>query len=112
MQQVAEPVAEPRSQPIVWVDGELVRASEAKISVFDHGLLYGDGIYEGIRAYDGLVFQLREHLARLGRSARSLRLELPLSLEELERTVINVLRANALKDAYVRLVVTRGVGRL
>src|SRR5947207_10072224 len=113
MQELAEPAAQSQSQSqsIVYVDGELVRAAEAKISVYDHGLLYGDGIYEGIRAHEGIVFQLREHLERLRRSARSLRLELPFSLEKLERIVLDVLRANALVDAYVRLIVTRGVGR-
>ena len=82
------------------------------MSVFDHGLLYGDGVFEGIRSYDGLVFKLAEHLDRLFESAHTLILEIPLSKEALTQAVIETLKANELKDAYIRLVVTRGVGDL
>ena len=96
----------------IYLDGRLVDKSEAVVSVFDHGLLYGDGIFEGIRSYDGLVFKLSEHLDRLWESARTLKLEIPLSKKELQEAVIETLKANGLKDAYIRLVVTRGVGDL
>ena len=96
----------------IYLDGKLVDKSEAVISVFDHGLLYGDGVFEGIRSYDGLVFKLSEHLDRLFESAHTLKLGIPLPKKELEEAVIETLKANGLKDAYIRLVVTRGVGDL
>ena len=96
----------------IYLDGKLVDKSEAVVSVFDHGLLYGDGVFEGIRSYDGLVFKLSEHLDRLFESAKTLKLEIPLAKKELQEAVIETLRANGLKDAYIRLVVTRGVGDL
>jgi branched-chain amino acid aminotransferase len=96
----------------VYVDGKLYPKSEARISVFDHGLLYGDGAFEGIRAYNGLVFKLNEHLDRLYETAHTIRLEIPLSKKELAQAVIDTLKTNRLKDAYVRLVVTRGTGDL
>ena len=96
----------------VYLDGRLVPRSEAKVSVFDHGLLYGDGVFEGIRSYNGLIFKLKEHLDRLFESAQTIMLKIPLSRPELTRSVISVLKANRLKDAYIRLVVTRGVGDL
>ncbi len=96
----------------VYLNGKLVDKKDAKISVFDHGLLYGDGVFEGIRAYSGRVFKLREHLTRLYDSARAIRLTIPMKPEELEKIVINTLRANDLKDAYIRLIVTRGIGDL
>jgi len=96
----------------IWLDGQLVPEEEAKISVFDHGLLYGDGVFEGIRAYHGRVFKLKEHLDRLYDGARCLALEIPLAYKEMEEAVLETLRANKLEDAYVRLVVTRGVGDL
>ncbi|MFH1368279.1 MAG: branched-chain-amino-acid transaminase [Elusimicrobiota bacterium] len=96
----------------IYLDGKLVEKDEAKISVFDHGLLYGDGIFEGIRAYNGRVFRLREHLDRLYNSARAIELEIPFKKKEMESVVIDTLRVNKLKDAYIRLVVTRGVGDL
>ena len=99
-------------QTFVYLDGELVSAEDAKISVYDHGVLYGDGIFEGIRAYEGVVFQLREHIDRLYRSARTLRLEIPLERSQMLELVLEVLYRNQLRDAYVRLVVTRGVGAL
>lgn len=96
----------------IYLDGQLVDKEKAVVSVFDHGLLYGDGVFEGIRAYNGRVFMLSEHLDRLFRSARAILLTIPLSKKELEQAVLKTLRANALRDAYIRLVVTRGVGDL
>lgn len=96
----------------IWLDGKLVPEQEAKVSVFDHGLLYGDGVFEGIRAYDGVVFRLKEHLDRLYNGARVIMLEIPLSQEEMTQAVLDTIRANGLRDAYIRLVVTRGVGDL
>jgi branched-chain amino acid aminotransferase len=96
----------------IYLNGRLVPREEAKISVFDHGLLYGDGVFEGIRAYDGRVFRLSQHLDRLYESARAIALEIPLTKKEMEEAVIDTLRANSLKSGYVRLVVTRGEGDL
>ena len=96
----------------IYLDGKLVDREQATVSVFDHGLLYGDGVFEGIRAYNGVVFKLSEHLDRLYESAYTLMLEIPLKKDELEKAVIETLKANALKDAYIRLVVTRGTGDL
>lgn len=96
----------------VYIDGNFYPKSEAKISVFDHGLLYGDGIFEGIRAYDGIVFKLKEHIARLYRSAHMIMLQIPISKEEMIQKTLETLRRNKLKDAYIRLVVTRGKGDL
>jgi branched-chain amino acid aminotransferase len=97
---------------LVYIDGKLYEKEEAKISVFDHGLLYGDGVFEGIRAYNGRVFKLDEHLDRLFRSAKFIMLNIPLTKEELTNAVIETIKANKLKDAYIRLVVTRGAGDL
>jgi branched-chain amino acid aminotransferase len=94
------------------VNGRLLPKEQAVVSVFDHGLLYGDGVFEGIRAYNGRVFRLQEHLDRLFRSARALVLTIPVTSEQLQRDVLETLRANHLKDGYVRLVVTRGTGDL
>ena len=96
----------------VYLNGKFVDKEDAKISVYDHGLLYGDGIFEGMRAYDGVIFKLREHIDRLYDSAKSILLEIPLSKEEMEKVVIETVRINNLRDAYIRLVVTRGVGDL
>ena len=96
----------------IYIDGKLLDKSEARISVFDHGLLYGDGVFEGIRSYDGLIFKLTEHLLRLYESAKSIGLSIPISLPELTQAIIRTLEANKLKDAYIRLIVTRGVGDL
>ena len=96
----------------VYIDGKYYPKSQAKISVFDHGLLYGDGIFEGIRAYDGVVFKLKEHIDRLYSSAHMIMLQIPATKEEIIKTVLETLRKNSLKDAYVRLVVTRGTGDL
>jgi branched-chain amino acid aminotransferase len=97
---------------LVYIDGSYYPKSEAKISVYDHGLLYGDGVFEGIRAYDGIVFKLDEHLDRLYHSAHTIALEIPMSKEEMKRAVLDALKKNNLRDAYIRLVVTRGVGDL
>jgi len=96
----------------VYIDGEYYPKSRAKISVYDHGLLYGDGVFEGIRAYNGVVFKLKEHIDRLYCSAHTIMLQIPLTKEEMIRTVLETLRKNNLKDSYIRLVVTRGVGDL
>lgn len=99
-------------EPMVYVDGEMYPKSEAKISVFDHGLLYGDGIFEGIRVYSGRIFRFKEHMDRLFESARCLRLQLPLERAGIERAVEDTVRANGMREAYIRLVVTRGTGDL
>ena len=96
----------------IYMNGKLVPEREARVSVFDHGLLYGDGVFEGIRAYNGRVFRLQEHLERLYRSARAIVLDIGMPLADMEKAVLDTLRANKLKDAYIRLVVTRGVGDL
>jgi branched-chain amino acid aminotransferase len=97
---------------LVYIDGEYYPKSQAKISVYDHGLLYGDGVFEGIRAYNGVVFKLKEHIDRLYRSAHAIMLQIPMTKEEMINTVLETLRKNNLRDAYIRLVVTRGVGDL
>ena len=96
----------------IWLDGKLVDEDDAKISVFDHGLLYGDGVFEGIRFYHGRVFRLDEHIDRLFDSARAILLKLPWTHEEICAAVCETIRANGLTDGYVRLVVTRGSGGL
>jgi branched-chain amino acid aminotransferase len=97
---------------LVWLNGELVAKSQAKISVYDHGLLYGDGVFEGIRAYNGRVFMLDEHIDRLYDSAKAIWLTIPLTKEQLRQAILQTLRANGLRDAYIRVIVTRGVGDL
>jgi len=96
----------------IYLDGKIVSKEDAKISVFDHGLLYGDGVFEGIRAYNGRVFRLKEHLDRLWASAKAINLEIPMSMDEMEKAVVKTLLANKMTDAYIRLVVTRGCGDL
>jgi branched-chain amino acid aminotransferase len=96
----------------IYLNDQLVDSSEAKVSVFDHGLLYGDGIFEGIRLYDGCVFKLDEHLERLEYSAKAIMLDMPWTRQQLSDAVCETCRANGLKDGYIRLVVTRGVGSL
>lgn len=96
----------------IYIDGKFYSRSEAKISVFDHGLLYGDGVFEGIRSYEGVVFRLKEHLERLYQSAHAIMLEIPMTREEMTRAVLETLKKNKLRDAYIRLVVTRGIGDL
>ena len=96
----------------IWLDGKIVDEADAKISVFDHGLLYGDGIFEGIRFYNGRVFRLTEHIERLYLSAKALLLKMPWTIEEVCEATLQTIRANGLKDGYIRLVVTRGIGDL
>lgn len=96
----------------IWLDGKFVDEENAKITVFDHGLLYGDGVFEGIRIYNGTVFEMDAHIKRLYESAKAIRLTIPLSPEELTDAVRETVEANGLSDGYIRLVVTRGVGTL
>ena len=97
---------------LIYIDGEFLPKAEAKVSVFDHGLLYGDGVFEGIRSYNSRVFKLDEHLERLYDSAKSIMLQIPIPIETMKETVLETLRRNHLREAYIRLVVTRGVGDL
>ncbi len=96
----------------IWINGSLYEKDEAKISVLDHGFLYGDGVFEGIRAYNRVIFKLDEHLDRLYKNAHVILLKVPLKKEELKKAIITTLKANRLKDAYIRVVVTRGEGDL
>ena len=96
----------------IYVDGKYCDEKNAKISVFDHGLLYGDGIFEGIRAYNGRVFQLKEHIDRLFYSAKAILLDIPMSHGEVMKAVLETCRQNGIRDGYIRLLVTRGIGTL
>lgn len=96
----------------IYLNGKFVPEEEAKVSVFDHGYLYGDGVFEGIRAYYNSVFRLRDHIARLYDSAKAINLEIPISKEEMTEVVLETCRQNDVKDGYIRLVVSRGVGDL
>src|SRR2546430_301574 len=96
----------------IYLDGKFYAEADAKVSVFDHGLLYGDGIFEGIRFYNGRVFRLEEHLERLWDSARSICLEIPMSQRAMTEALLETIRKNDLRDGYIRLLVTRGVGNL
>src|SRR5437868_3477719 len=96
----------------VNINGQLVDKADAKISVYDHGLLYGDGVFEGIRVYAGKVFRLHEHIERLYESARSILLEMPWSPQKMIDEVQRTVDANQKKEGYIRLIVTRGVGTL
>ncbi len=96
----------------IYINGKFYEKDKAKISVFDHGLLYGDGVFEGIRSYNRRVFKLKEHIGRLYESAQSIMLEIPLSRQQMIKAVTSTLEINKLKDAYIRLVVTRGEGDL
>ncbi len=100
------------SNLLIYLDGKIVPESEAKISVLDHGLLYGDGVFEGIRVYNGRVFKLTEHLIRIYESARSICMNIPLTFEELELATLQTVAANGLREGYIRLVITRGGGPL
>lgn len=99
-------------EPEIYIDGKWFPKSEAKISVFDHGLLYGDGVFEGVRSYHGLVFKLKEHLDRLYESAHTIMLKIPLDRKAMTQVIVETLKRNQLLDAYLRVVVTRGVGDL
>jgi branched-chain amino acid aminotransferase len=96
----------------VYISGVLHDKEDAKISVFDHGLLYGDGVFEGLRSYQGKVFRLEEHLQRLWNSAKAICLEIPISREEMAQAVLDTLKINEIQDGYIRLIVTRGAGTL
>ena len=96
----------------IYINGQILPQEDAKISVFDHGLLYGDGVFEGIRAYNGKIFTLEEHLDRLYDSATAISLKIPMTKAELADAIKNTMEANNMKDSYIRLVVTRGVGKL
>jgi branched-chain amino acid aminotransferase len=96
----------------IYIDGKFYDKENAKVSVFDHCLLYGDGIFEGIRAYEGCIFKLQDHLVRLYDSAKYILLDIPITMEEMQEAVAETLRRNNLRNAYIRLVVTRGVGNL
>jgi branched-chain amino acid aminotransferase len=96
----------------VYIDGEFYPKSQAKISVYDHGFLYGDGVFEGIREYNGVVFKLKEHIDRLYRSAHAIMLQIPITKEEMTKAVVETLRKNKMKDSYIRLIVSRGLGDL
>jgi len=100
------------AEPLIYIDGTYYPKSAAKISVFDHGLLYGDGVFEGIRAYHGTIFLCQEHIDRLYEGAQVLCLTVPLSKEEMRQALHETLAKNGLRDAYIRLIVTRGVGDL
>ncbi|HSI67372.1 MAG TPA: branched-chain-amino-acid transaminase [Planococcus sp. (in: firmicutes)] len=100
------------SEQLIYMNGEFVKKEDAKVSVYDHGFLYGDGVFEGIRSYNGNVFRLDEHLERLYDSAKSVMLKIPYTYEEMTALVVETLRRNNLRDAYIRLVVSRGVGNL
>lgn len=96
----------------IFIDGKFYSERDAKVSVFDHGLLYGDGVFEGIRIYHGNVFKLKEHIDRLYLSAKAILLDIPMSPAELMKATVATCRANKLRDGYIRLVVTRGIGTL
>src|SRR5436309_5682438 len=116
---VVEPAIESRPRPTtgvkeakIYIDGKFYSEANAKVSVLDHGLLYGDGIFEGIRFYNGRVFRLEEHLNRLWDSARSICLEIPMTMRDMTEAVLETIRQNHLRDGYIRLLVTRGIGNL
>lgn len=96
----------------VWIDGQLIDKTDAKLSVYDHGTLYGDGVFEGIRVYSGRVFECKAHLDRLYASARAIRLEIPYTPQQLEAAMYQTVKANGFTDCYIRLVITRGAGYL
>src|SRR6266436_9342570 len=118
-QAVIEPAIENRprratgvKEAKIYIDGKFYPEANAKISVLDHGLLYGDGIFEGIRFYNGRVFRLEEHLDRLWDSARSICLEIPITKQNMTDAVLETIRKNDLPHGYIRVIVTRGVGNL
>src|SRR5437016_6757505 len=98
--------------PKVYINGKLFDKNDAKISVYDHGLLYGDGVFEGIRVYEGKVFRIREHVDRLYASARSINLEIPMAREAMAQAIVDTVRANDKRNGYIRLIITRGAGTL
>ncbi|WP_219837953.1 branched-chain-amino-acid transaminase [Paenibacillus sp. R14(2021)] len=100
------------AEQVIYLNGDYVSKEDAKVSVFDHGFLYGDGIFEGIRIYSGNIFKCKEHLERLYDSAKSIMLDIPLSYAEMEQALVETIRRNGLRDGYIRLVVSRGPGNL
>ncbi len=103
----------PRADMKIWLDGQLVSPAEATISVFDHAILYGDGVFEGIRIYNGKIFKEAAHIKRIFESAKSIRLEIPMTSDEVSQAMHEAMQANGItQDGYIRLVVTRGVGSL
>ena len=107
-----KPLSENPLASKVYINGTFFDKEDARISVFDHGLLYGDGVFEGLRSYSGKVFRLHEHLERLFESARAIHLQIPMAIDSLADAVNEALKVNGIDDGYVRLVVTRGVGTL
>jgi len=104
---------EPRPELMIWMGDELLPAPQAKVSVFDHGLLYGDGVFEGIRIYNGKIFKEKEHIKRFFQSAKAIRLEIPMTQQEVSDVMRRTMQANGIDgDGYIRLIVTRGVGSL
>ena len=101
-----------QDRPFIWVNGKLVPKSQAMVSVYDHGLLYGDGVCEGIRIYRGKIFKCKQHIERLYRCAEAIRLKIPVSMAEMEQIQRRCIEANGLMEGYIRLVVTRGFGTL
>ncbi len=111
--ELAPPKSPATKKPLqIYIDGEFFDQANAKVSVFDHGLLYGDGVFEGIRFYNGRVFRMEAHMDRLWESARSICLEIPISREAMDEALLETIRRNNLREGYVRLIVTRGVGNL
>lgn len=102
----------PEEKPYVWINGKVLPKHQAAVSVFDHGLLYGDGVFEGIRVYKGRIFKLGQHMDRLWRSAERIRIDIPVTREEMIEIQRECVRINGIKDGYIRLIVTRGVGTL
>ena len=111
LESAADQDAKPRS-PQIYINGALFDKENAKVSVFDHGLLYGDGVFEGMRSYGGRIFRLEQHLQRLWESAKAIWLEIPMTPEAIASAVQDTLRVNSIEDGYVRLLVTRGAGTL
>ncbi|HLO41986.1 MAG TPA: branched-chain-amino-acid transaminase [Phycisphaerales bacterium] len=101
-----------QDRPFIWVNGKLVPKSQAMVSVYDHGLLYGDGVFEGIRIYRGKIFKCKQHIERLYRCAEAIRMKIPVSMQEMEEIQRKCIEANQLSEGYIRLVVTRGFGTL
>jgi len=99
-------------EPKVYIDGKIYSKEDAKISVYDHGLLYGDGVFEGIRVYSGRIFRFKQHIDRLYQSAAGINLAIPVSRQVLEQAIVDTVRAAGFRDAYIRLVATRGIGDL
>lgn len=105
-------VMDTNKQLKIWIDGELVNKADAKVSVYDHGLLYGDGVFEGLRVYSGKIFEVEAHLTRLWASARAIRLEIPMTRDQLRLAMEQTVKANGFTDCYIRACVTRGIGYL